>query len=101
MNTILLKDAELMLIDQDIVPPHSPHCMSVLQPVYKQLPPDNVICLKAGDELIIVVSAITAKTDKAVGLVLQGYFCVFQRVIEKLLTRMYTQIISMLYVLNG
>ncbi len=60
-----------MLIDQDIVSRLSPHRTSVLQPVYKCLTPDDIAHLKAGDELIILVPAITKKTDNDVVLVLQ------------------------------
>jgi len=42
--------AEPMLIDQVIMPEHSHHRTSVLQPVYKRLPPEDIIRLKAGDE---------------------------------------------------
>jgi hypothetical protein len=56
--------AESMLIDQDIVPGHSHHRTSVLQPVYKRLLPEDIVCLKAGNELLVVVPAITSKTQQ-------------------------------------
>jgi hypothetical protein len=40
----------------------------VLQPVYKCLSPNDIVCLKAGEELIIVVPAITTKTEDNVAL---------------------------------
>jgi hypothetical protein len=42
----------------------------VLQPVYKQLPPEDIVRLKANDELIVVIPAITNTSDKDVLLVL-------------------------------
>ena len=72
-----------MLIDQDIVPQHPPHRTLVLQPVYKQLPPEDIVCLKASDELIVVIPAITNTTDKDVLLVLCKYYLLFQRIIDK------------------
>jgi hypothetical protein len=73
-----------MLIDQDIVPHHHPRCTSVLQPVYKQLPPEDIVRLKANDELIVVIQAITNTTDKDVLLVLCKYYLLFQRIIDKI-----------------
>ena len=70
LRTILFNDAESMLIDQNIVPRHHPHRTLVLQPVYKQLPPEDIVCLKESDELIVVIPAITNKTDKDILLVL-------------------------------
>ncbi len=72
-----------MLINQDIVPGHCPHCTSVLQPVYKRLPPEDIVWLKANDELIVVIPALTKKTDKDVLLVLRKYYLLFQRLIDK------------------
>ena len=43
LTTSLFSDAESMLIDQDIVPGHCPHRTSVLQPVYKRLPPEDIV----------------------------------------------------------
>jgi len=75
MNTILFGGAaaESILIDQDFVPGHSHHRTSVLQPVYKRLPPEDIVRLKAGDELIVVVPAITSKTEKGIANILQYY----------------------------
>ena len=70
LRTVLFSDAESMLIDQDIFPQHLPHRTSVLQPVYKQLPPEDIVRLKANDELIVVIPAITNTSDKDVLLVL-------------------------------
>jgi hypothetical protein len=72
-----------MLIDQDVVPQHSHHRTSVLQPVYKCLPPEDIVRLKAGDELVVVIPAITNKTDKGLAIILRQYVNVFQRVIKK------------------
>ena len=44
-----------MLINQDVTPPHAHHRPSVLQPIYKRLAPDQIVRLKAGDEVIVVV----------------------------------------------
>ena len=72
-----------MLIDQDIVPRHSHHHRSVLQPICKCLPLEDIVRLKAGDELIVVIPAITSKTDKGLVIILWQYINVFQRVIKK------------------
>ncbi len=55
----------------------------MLQPVYKRLPPEDIVRLKANDELIVVISAITNTTDKDVLLVLCKYYLLFQRIIDK------------------
>jgi hypothetical protein len=39
--------------------------------------------LKANDELIVVIPALTKKTDKDVLLVLRKYYLLFQRIIDK------------------
>ncbi len=72
-----------MLIDQDIVPGHCPYHTSVLQPVYKQLPPEDIVRFKANDELIVVIPALTKKTDKDVLLVLCKYYLLFLKIIDK------------------
>jgi hypothetical protein len=45
----------VMLINRDIVPPHCPYCTSVIHPVYKRLLTDDIVCLQAGDEIIVVI----------------------------------------------
>ena len=82
INTILFGGAESMLNDQYIAPRHSHHRMSVLQPLYKRLPPKDIVCFKAGDELIVVIPAITSKTDKGLVIILRHYVNVFQREIQ-------------------
>ena len=59
-----------MLNDQYIVPRHSHHRKSVLQALYKWLPSKDIVCFKAGDELIVVIPAITSKTDKGLVIIL-------------------------------
>ena len=39
--------------------------------------------MKAGDELVVVIPAITNKTDKGLAIILRQYVNVFQRVIKK------------------
>ena len=70
INTILFGGAELMLNDQYIIPRHSHHRTPVLQLLYKWLPPKDIVCFKAGDELIVVIPAITSKTDKGLVIIL-------------------------------
>ncbi len=48
-------------------------------------------CLKAGNKLIVVVPAITTKTDIDVALVRQQYCCAFQQTIKKLLPWMHPE----------
>ena len=55
----------------------------MLQPVYKRLAPEDLVRLKADDELIVVIPAITNKTDKGLVIILRQYVNVFQRLIEK------------------
>ncbi len=83
LRTLLFSDEESMLINQDIVPGHCPHCTSVLQPVYKRLPPEDIVRLKANNELIVVIPAFTEKTDKDVLLGICKYYWLFQRIIDK------------------
>jgi len=78
----LFDDAESMLIDQDIVPRHRPHRASVLQPVFKRLLPEDIVCLKASDDLIVVIPAVTNTTEKDVLLVFRKHYWLFQRIID-------------------
>ena len=45
----------------------------------KRLPPEDIVRLKAGNELIVVVPAITSKTDKGLAIIHHHYVNVFQR----------------------
>ena len=74
LRTLSIDDAELMLINQDIVPLHHHHLTLVLQPVYKQFPPEDIVHLKASDKLIVAIPATTNTTDKDVLLVFHKYY---------------------------
>jgi hypothetical protein len=74
--------------DQDIAPRHRPYRTLVLQHEYKLLPPEDIVRLKASDELIVAIPAITNTTDNDVLLVLCKYNLLFQRIISKSHTRM-------------
>ncbi len=69
----LVDPAPLPMYGQAIVPPHAYNWASVLQPIYKCLPPDDVGRLKAGDELIVVVPAVGPKTPNDVVCILRLY----------------------------
>jgi hypothetical protein len=61
-----------MLIDQVIVPLHCVQPPSVLQPVYRQLLPHDIVRLAAGKDLIIVIPAIeVVKQITCVGIIHQ------------------------------
>jgi len=62
--------------------------VSVLQPVFKRLLPEDIVHLKASDELIVVIPAVTNTTNKDVLLILCKYYWVFQRIIDKSNRRM-------------
>ena len=55
----------------------------MLQPVYKLLPPEDIVRLKANDELFVVIPALNKTTDKDVLLILCKYYLLFQRIIDK------------------
>ncbi len=46
-------------------------------------PPKDIVRLKANDELIVVIPALTKTTDKDVLLILCKYYLLFQRIINK------------------
>ena len=60
----------------------------MLQPVFKRLLPEDIVHLKASDELIVVIPAVTNTTNKDVLLILCKYIWVFQRIIDKSNRRM-------------
>ncbi len=70
---------------QAIVPPHASNQVSILQPIYKHLPPEDVVQLKAGDKLIVVVLAMGPKTPNDVACILCSYTRVFKNVLDRTL----------------
>jgi hypothetical protein len=50
-----------MLLHQDITPHHTYHWTSVLQPIYKRLLPHDIVWLKAGNKLIVVILVLGDK----------------------------------------
>jgi hypothetical protein len=64
LHTLLFSDAESMLINQDIVPGHFPHRTSVLQLVYKRLPPEDIVQLRANDELMLSPQLLPKRQTK-------------------------------------
>ncbi len=50
-----------MLINLDVVDWHTSRHSSVLEPIYKCLTPEEIVCISASNELIIVLSSISKK----------------------------------------
>ena len=51
-----------MLIDQDIIPQHDVHRSSILQPIYRCISPDDIVCLDPGDKFIVVMLTVSKNT---------------------------------------
>ncbi len=70
-----------MLINQDVSPPHAYHRPSILQPIYKHLPPKDIVCLKAGDKIIVVIPvfAVNRKVADNIACILTSYMRAFER----------------------
>ncbi len=72
-----------MLLDQDaVVPGHSLNPPSVLQALYKRLPPEDIVRLRPGDEIIVVLPAFSRCSEEAIT-VIEHYRRTFSRVIER------------------
>ncbi len=71
-----------LVLHQDITPHHAYHWTSVLQPIYKNLPPHDIICLKAADELIVVILVLGKKVPDDWALVLLSYARAFKKVVD-------------------
>ncbi len=80
-----------MLINQDISPPHVYHRLSILQSIYKCLPPEDIVCLKIGNEIIIVIPvfAVNGKVSGNIACILMSYTRAFERVMDNTLRRLY------------
>ena len=76
-----------MLINQrhTIVPHHTTHRSSVSQHVYKRIPPPVIVRLSPGDELIVVLPAITTTLAKKALPVIDHYRRSFSRVVDRTL----------------
>jgi hypothetical protein len=81
--------SKAMLINQDLVLYHQSHCKSVLQPIYKRLPPEDIMRLFPGEELIVVIPAIGRKTLPDVSKILIRYMDKFKKVLHKSLCRLH------------
>ena len=55
---------DAMLVNHDIVSHHATPRTSVIQPVYRRLLPDDIVRLKAGDEIIVVIPILGRVTGK-------------------------------------
>jgi hypothetical protein len=53
-----------MLINQSLIAAHADNRNSVLESIYKRLPPDKNFHLKAGDKLILVIHVLGKKVNK-------------------------------------
>ncbi len=77
--------------NQDISPPHTYHRSSALQPIYKRLPPEDIIRLKAGDEIIVVIPVFgnNGKVADNLACILTSYTRAFKRVVDNTLRRLH------------
>jgi hypothetical protein len=69
------------------IPPPAYHRPSILQPIYKHLPPKDIVCLKAGDEIIVVfpVFADNGKVVDNIACILTSYTRAFELVVDNTL----------------
>jgi len=76
-----------MLINQrdSVVLHHSAHQSSILQRVYKHLPPHEVVRLSPGDEIIVFLPAISSKLSKKAHPIVGQYRRAFSRVVDRTL----------------
>jgi hypothetical protein len=76
-----------MLINQRhaIVPHHTAHRLSVSQYMYKRIPPPEIVRLSPGDEIIVVLPAITSTLAKNALPVIHHYRRYFSRVVDRTL----------------
>jgi len=72
-----------MLIDQDIVPQHSVHRPSILQPIYRRISPDDIVRLDPGDEITVVIPPVSKNTMDLGGKVLWMYCKMFELVVKR------------------
>jgi hypothetical protein len=73
-------------------PPQAYHQPSALQPIYKHLPPEDIICLKAGNEIIIVIPvfANNEKVADNLACILTSYTMrAFKRVVDNTLGQLH------------
>ncbi len=75
--------AGAMLIDQDIVPQHSVHRPSILQPIYRRISPDDIVRLDPGDEITVVIPPVSKNTMDLGGKVLWMYCKMFELVVKR------------------
>ncbi len=74
------------ILNQDVTSPHAFHLMLVLQPINKRLPPNDIVRVKVGDELIVVIPGFNAINPcDDVGCVHCLYFQEFEKVINNTL----------------
>ncbi len=76
-----------MLINKrhDTVPYHTAHRSSVMQHVYKRMPPSEIVRVSPGDQIIVVLPAITSKTLMMASSVIGYYRRGFSRVLDRTL----------------
>ncbi len=79
----LVNPAPLPIFGQVIVPPQAYNHSSVLQPIYKRLPSEDVIWLKADDNLIVIVPAVGPKAPNDVVRILCSYTWAFENILNR------------------
>jgi hypothetical protein len=72
-----------MLINQDIVPQHNVHRPSILQPIYRRISPDNIVCLDPGNEFIVVIPPVSKNTMDFGCKILWMYCKMFENVVKQ------------------
>ena len=73
-----------MLIDQDIIPQHDVHRSSILQPIYRCISPDDIVCLDPGDKFIVVMLTVSKNTADLGHKVLWMYCKTFENVVKQM-----------------
>jgi hypothetical protein len=70
-------------------PPHASNRASILQSLHKRLPPKDIIWLKAGNKLTVVVLAVGPKTPNDVARILRSCTRAFENILDRTLQRLH------------
>ena len=72
-----------MLINQDIVPQQDVHRPSILQPIYRRIFPDDMVCLDPDNEFIVVIPPVSKNTTDLGCKILWIYCKTFKNVVKQ------------------
>ncbi len=78
-----------MLMNQGLIRPHADNWNSVLEPIYKLLPPNNIARLKAGNKLILIIPVLGNKVMNDRAAVHDIYVKAFTKIVGNTLRRLH------------